>query len=65
MRFIGTPEAFTPCAGPPMQLEKLALLQLSEWNRDKAYNEVPPTCLSVTIGWKVTLNGKLFAQDTE
>jgi hypothetical protein len=44
---------------------ELALLQLSEWDQTKTYNDDPPTCLRVTIGWKVTLNGKPFAQDTE
>jgi hypothetical protein len=45
--------------------EKLALLQLAEWDHEKIYDEVPPSCLRYTIEWKVTVNKKMIAKDTE
>ncbi|KAK5289759.1 hypothetical protein LTR99_011226 [Exophiala xenobiotica] len=59
------PKASAPCLRPRQQPEKLAFLQLAEWDRDKIYDNSPPSYLRVTIGWKVTLNGKQFARDTE
>ena len=59
------PKASTPCLRPRPRPEKLALLQLSEWDQGKTYDDDPPTCLCATIGWKATLSGKPFARDTE
>lgn len=59
------PRASTPCLRPRPRTEKLALLRLSEWDPNKVYDDFPPTCLRVTIGWKVALNGKPFAEDTD
>jgi hypothetical protein len=60
-----TPETSTPCLRNRPRPEKLTLLQLAEWDRDRTYDEIPPTCLCLTIGWKVTLNGKPITRDTE
>jgi hypothetical protein len=47
---------------PPAKLE---LLDWSEWDRNKVYDERPPTCLHYSIVWKITLNNKLICKDTE
>jgi hypothetical protein len=44
---------------------KLELLDWAEWDRTKAYDERPPTCLHYSIVWKVALNNKLICKDTE
>lgn len=59
-----SPGASTPYL-PSRTPEKLALLQLSEWDQTKTYDDDPPSCLRVTIRWKVTLNGKPITEDTE
>jgi hypothetical protein len=48
-----------------LRLAKLELLDWSEWDRTKAYDERPPTCLHYSIVWKVMLNNKLICKDTE
>jgi hypothetical protein len=59
------PRAPTPCPRSRPQTEKLALLQWSELDPAKVYDDSPSIYLRVTIGWKVTLNGKPFHQNTE
>ncbi|KAH5617613.1 hypothetical protein HBI23_252390 [Parastagonospora nodorum] len=44
---------------------KLELLEWSEWDQTKAYDECPPTCLHYSIVWKVNLNNKLICKDTD
>lgn len=41
----------------------LPLLQLADWSEDKTYD--PPTCIHYSIEWKLTVNSKLVAKDTE
>ncbi|KAK0703597.1 hypothetical protein B0T26DRAFT_658552, partial [Lasiosphaeria miniovina] len=43
----------------------LPLLQLADWSADVAYNECPPTCIHYSIEWKLTVNGRVAAKDTE
>ncbi|KIW94667.1 LOW QUALITY PROTEIN: uncharacterized protein Z519_04644 [Cladophialophora bantiana CBS 173.52] len=44
---------------------KLLVLQLSEWDRDKTYDEGQPRYIRYTAKRKVTQNGKRIARDTE
>lgn len=44
---------------------KLALLSLAEWDQEKAYDEQPANCLQYSIEWKVCVNGRMIAKDTE
>ena len=59
------PRTSTPSLRPRPHTKKLAFLQLSEWYPAKVYDDEPPTYLRVTIGWKATLNGKPFYENTE
>jgi hypothetical protein len=43
----------------------LPLLQLADWNEDNAYDERPPTCIHYSIEWKLILERKLIAKETE
>ena len=40
-----------------MRPEKLPLLQLADWDREKIYDDNPPICIHYSIEWKVTIEG--------
>jgi hypothetical protein len=44
---------------------KLALLHREEWDKDKTYDEDPPTCLHYSIEWTVIVNKTDKWKDTE
>jgi hypothetical protein len=48
-----------------LQLDKLQLLHIDEWDDENTYDEDPPSCIHYSIEWKVTLNGKLISKDKE
>ena len=62
---IATPERVRPRRRNVATRPKLQLLRLEEWDKDRAYNEDPPTCLRYTIEWSAMLNEKEFVRDTE
>ncbi|KAK5309506.1 hypothetical protein LTR93_012213 [Exophiala xenobiotica] len=44
----------------------LAFMEEVDWNPEKTYNDIPPTCLHYSIEWKVTMKGsRSVLRDTE
>jgi hypothetical protein len=39
--------------------------QLTDWDKEKAYNEDPLSYIHYTIEWKVTVNNRMVSKDTE
>jgi hypothetical protein len=47
------------------QPEKLQFLQLADWDERNSYDEDVPSCLHYSIEWKVSVNKRVIAKDTE
>lgn len=66
-RPIWSPSPFAP-ASPgvgDVEADKLCLLQANDWDPEKDYSANPPVCIRYTIIWKVKLNNRMIAKDTE
>ena len=59
------------CESPATHLQtqpepdKLRFLQLDKWDEHNSYEEEVPTCIHYSIEWKVVVNNKAVAKDTE
>jgi len=43
----------------------LGFIQLQDWSSDRAYDEVPPTCIRYNVEWKVKINKTIIFKETE
>jgi hypothetical protein len=48
-----------------VEVDRLCLLQLDDWDQEKDYSADPPICIRYTIIWKIKLNNRMIAKDTE
>jgi len=48
-----------------VEANRLCLLQPDDWDQEKDYSADPPICIRYTIIWKVKLNNRMIAKDTE
>jgi hypothetical protein len=48
-----------------VDVDRLCLLQPDEWDQEKDYSAEPPVCIRYTIIWKIKLNNRTIAKDTE
>jgi hypothetical protein len=48
-----------------VEVDRLCLLQPDDWDQEKDYSADPPICIRYTIIWKIKLNNRMIAKDTE
>jgi hypothetical protein len=60
-----------PTARPPQQSQRrparktLPFVPCEDWDPDQSYDEQPPICINYTMEWKLTLNRRVAAKQTE
>jgi hypothetical protein len=47
------------------QPDQLGFIQQADWEEERLYNKQPPGYIHSSIEWKVTLNNRVVAKDTE
>ena len=58
-------DPFDSSSQQQIQVDKLALCQLADWNSESTYDEDPPNYIHYSIEWKVTANNRVLSRDTE
>jgi len=48
-----------------LQLEKLGFCQPTDWDKEKLYDDDPPSFIHYTIVWNIKVNKKEVSKDTE
>ena len=43
----------------------LPFVPYADWDADQSYDELPPSCMHYLMDWKLTLNRRLLAKQTE
>jgi hypothetical protein len=38
---------------------------MKDWDRDAAYDEIPPTCIHYRIDWRLMINKTVVSRNTE
>jgi hypothetical protein len=46
-------------------ISRLPILQIADWDENRAYNENPPICVHYSIEWRLTVNSKIVMKETE
>ncbi|OQE46987.1 hypothetical protein PENCOP_c001G01592 [Penicillium coprophilum] len=71
-RYFGSPYATRSNYSPSLSVLEnqsqpgtLWLLRLSEWEEGRVYDQDPPTCVHYRIKWRVIVNNREVAKDTE
>ena len=67
---VSSPETQVAARAPPRSQRRparqiLPFVPYEDWDPDQSYDEQPPTCMHYTMEWKLTLNRRAAAKQTE